>query len=469
MTPSSPLTPQSDPLVLPVDFVAPSLTLSSFLLSYYSSCTPSPPTVTTLLYQRGAGESVGRDREKEGPSRLVAAYSHAHPSHLTHNRRPDDPSLSTHPLLMLQEPPTAGNLEVRLSLLRAHPRTVFSTNLLDSHIYLFRRDQIVPLLNTRRDMTSLREHVVPFVAKATWQTGLAEKAGWIQAMAEEEAQRKRMEGEDEGEEAMGASNQDIAGSEGLMKLAFQRSSLGLPSTSKAATAISSSALRAVIVVARLPSSDSTASTTEAPAPKAKGHDPKKQKEQEPEEKFFARANTLATYLECNRYLLRSLSAAGQSGTSISFALPAIIYGNGNSSTSTGGIAASASTTISPSAQLSADTLLPLPDAPSSSSLVTISDRVSLKRSVVSPNVSIARGARISGCVLMEGCHVGENARLDNCILGPGSRVGDKCTLKDVDLGPGARVQGGSEQKNEKVVRGERDDEDGSGAEQDEEK
>ncbi|PWN24019.1 hypothetical protein BCV69DRAFT_279924 [Microstroma glucosiphilum] len=475
---------ESDPLVLPVDFIAPSLPISSFLLSYYSASNPAPPTVISLLYERGAGESVGREREKEAPPRTLAAYSHASPATSSCSSSSSSSlsdGLSTHSLLLLSELPSGSTLDVRLSLLKAHPRTRFSTNLLDSHIYILRRDQIVPLLNARKDFTSLREHVVPFVAKAGWQTGLIDKVGWGQLMREEAKKKHGRSGYDEVEEGLG--DVSIGGEAGgLMQLAFQRSSLALPTASP--TRPEHDAIRAVTVVARL--EDETASASAAPVPEQPSKGGKRQDgpgaskggsvPQEPAvvERFFARANTLPTYLESNRFLLRSLFTIGQSlvaagggarGT-LPFPLPAVLPSTSTTaaaSTSAGLSAGPTTHEISPSAQVSPDTLIPLLATTGTDedprALLTISDRASLKRSLLAVNVHLSRNAKVSGSILMEGCSIGEGAKLDNCIVGPGARVGDGCNLKDVDLGPGAKVSGKKDVKGEKIAKGEQGEDD----------
>lgn len=454
---------EADPLVMPVDFIAPSIPLSTFLLSYYSSKSPASPTVTTLLYERGAGESVGRDREKEGPARLVSAYS------IDGNEpRHQSSLLSRHELLFLSEPPTAtssnSSLDVRLSLLRHRPRARISTNLLDSHVYILRRDQVIPLLKARRDLTSLREHVVPFIAKTSWQRGLLDKSGWRESLKREARNKARGRGRGADEDEAG---EETSG-ESLMRLAFQRSSLG-GGGDEDVDGAGAMDIRAVTIVARLSSS----APTLVPSPEDEGQtshgnaNPNTDDgSQGQEERFFARANTLPTYLECNRFLLRSLASSGATGgQALYFPLPSLIVGAGtdsldsthDSSTSSNSVGVTSSslltTSISPSSQLSPDTLY-TPGAP-----LQISDRVSLKRCLISPHVRIGRSCRISGSILMDGSMIADGCKMENCIVGPGVRIAERCVLRDVDLGPGARVRKGWEGRGDKIGRGEGESED----------
>ncbi|CAO1616589.1 unnamed protein product [Parajaminaea phylloscopi] len=430
---------ESDPLILPVDFLTPSFSLSSFLLSYYSASDPSPPTVTALLYERGAGETVGREREKEGPARTLSAWAS------TTGDAAMRVSTSSQPLLLLSEPPVASSpLDIRLSLLEANPRARFSTALLDSHVYILRKAQVIPLLNARRDFTSIREHVVPFLAKASWQQGLAAKAGWklpessrgAGSLATDPAAFLNGANPDF-EDLNDASASEAVRGQALMRLAFEKSSLSSPSSDDG------SSIRAVACLARLGDDQQRAVrlAKESSSTPTKQRNDSAAADNEAEERFFARANTLPTYLECNRYLLRSLYAAGQSQRPLAFPLPSFAappsQGQRNE--------------ISSSAQLSPDTLL-APD-----SLIKIGDRSSLKRCILSARTTVGRNVRLAGCILMEGAHVADGAKLENCILGPKSKVTERVTLKDSDVGFGGVVK--RDGKGEKISR-EEDESDG---------
>ncbi|CAO1629089.1 unnamed protein product [Sympodiomycopsis kandeliae] len=472
-----------NPLILPVDFIAPSIPLSSFLLSYYSSCKPSPPTISTLLYERGAGETVGRDREKEGPPTILTAYSSKNQNDTTVANL-----LTSHDLLLLSEPPTSSNssssyLDVRLSLLKSFPQCRFTTNLLDAHTYILRKDQVIPLLKARKDFTSLKEHVIPFIAKAGWQQGLMDKSGWRQSIRTEVELQNRMrfasdDNEQDqieyGDENNGGEDGLLSGKRGdLMKLAFQRSSLGNNYNSNNR---SNEVIRATTVVARLNGSTPTlVPSLDAPQPNSSTPE---------EERFFARANTLATYLECNRFMLRALSFSGSSNTPLYFPLPSLLPSSSNNvQVTAGGSAAMLTSTpdsyssstdssstvrtidISTSSQLSTDTLLPLSEP------IYIGDRTSIKKSLLSHSIKLNKGCKISGSIIMENVQVGEFCKLENCIIGPGVVIADKCVLKDVDIGPCTKIRKvGAEFRFEKIGRGEQDsdeEEDKSGESQEE--
>lgn len=59
-----------DPLVLPVDLITQSISLTDIINSHVSSA-PDSPALTCLMYERGAGEGTGKEREKDGESTHV--------------------------------------------------------------------------------------------------------------------------------------------------------------------------------------------------------------------------------------------------------------------------------------------------------------------------------------------------------------------------------------------------------------
>lgn len=62
---------QADPLILPVDLLAPYLPLR-VLTDAHLAAVPDPPTLFALMYERGAGEGTGKERERDGECWLRA-------------------------------------------------------------------------------------------------------------------------------------------------------------------------------------------------------------------------------------------------------------------------------------------------------------------------------------------------------------------------------------------------------------
>jgi translation initiation factor eIF-2B subunit gamma len=98
--------------------------------------------------------------------------------------------------------------------------------------------------------------------------------------------------------------------------------------------------------------------------------------------------------------------------------------------------------------------------------ITLGDRVSIKRCAVGDHCSLAKFAKLAGCVLFEGVVVGErcvarsyvldtewthrSARLDNCILARNVRIGENAVLRDCEVGEGCEVPAGAQLKGEQL-------------------
>lgn len=394
----------SDPLVLPVDLVAPAFPLRDLIDAYVQSQALSPrmPTACCALYERGAGEGVGKEREKEGPPRLISAYA---PDHAESSNR----------LVFLQDSDLSEDLSIRRSLLEEMPQTRISTRLLDAHAYIFNKQQLLPLLESNPRLTSLRDHVLPLIAKASWMKGLREKANW----------HLPGDRDDESDDVLMDTTEDlaIADSNGtlLHEEAIGRNSNGRTGSKQ------NEQIRCLTVVIRLDSNTSNAgemSSSTLP-------------------RFIARANTVATYLESNRWLLRAYQSQEDQSA---FVMPEIV----ESSIQPTFEPVEGTPNIAPSAQISQDSIL--------GAHVRVGERASIKRSTIGHHCEIGRGARLSGCILMDGAKVGENVRLENVICCASSVLGDRCTLKDCDVAPGVHVAAETNVKNEKLV-GEHDEED----------
>ncbi len=171
-----------DPLILPVDLITQPFSLTDIINSHVSSV-PQSPALTCLMYERGAGEGTGKEREKDGPPKLFTAYDrNLLQASISSNGAEH---CTTHQLLLLQDSDDISDIDssdmhLRMSLLWSHPHVRISTSLLDSHVYLFNLQQLLGLLKSEagQKMKSLREEVVPFMAKCGWMIGLREKAGW---------------------------------------------------------------------------------------------------------------------------------------------------------------------------------------------------------------------------------------------------------------------------------------------------
>jgi mannose-1-phosphate guanylyltransferase len=66
-----------------------------------------------------------------------------------------------------------------------------------------------------------------------------------------------------------------------------------------------------------------------------------------------------------------------------------------------------------------------------------------RRSWVSAEAAVERGARLRRASLEAGARVGAGARIERSILLPGARVGEGCTVREAIVGPGAEVPAGT--------------------------
>lgn len=62
-----------DPLILPVDLITQSVSLTNIINTHVSS-SPQSPALTCLMYERGAGEGTGKEREKDGKFSVHRTY-----------------------------------------------------------------------------------------------------------------------------------------------------------------------------------------------------------------------------------------------------------------------------------------------------------------------------------------------------------------------------------------------------------
>ncbi|WFD45316.1 Translation initiation factor eIF-2B subunit gamma [Malassezia psittaci] len=420
---------ERDPLVVPVDLIAPQMPLSSFLATHLASL-PEPPTVSCLFYERGAGEGTGKERERDGPANLFTAYVR-NPVRIQEGvagYQPNQPRSALpiyKPILIMDSDDVsdknASDLELRMSLLWKYPNVRISTTLLDSYVYVLRLAPLLPLLETHAELNSITDQLVPFVVKCGWQTKLSEKASWYVT----NSSRKP--------DAM-----SLPDAYPMIDLA---ASMSTPYISQSESLHQSHVQayhpRAEMVISRIHREPQRPLAPHV-LPSAESND-KSRSSTTMDEGFMARANTVPTYLECNRYLLRQ--SAAKSPILSSYPLP-IIAGNS---------AATADSPIHPKAQLSTDCIV--------GTATQIEERATIKHSIIGRQCRIGKNVRIMRSVLMDHVIVGDNAKLENCIVGFEASIGDRAQLKETDVGPYYVVSRGVESKNEKLVAYDDDDDD----------
>ncbi|WFD19784.1 Translation initiation factor eIF-2B subunit gamma [Malassezia caprae] len=394
-----------DPLVVPVDLIAPHMPLSNFMTANLSAAGDAP-TVSCLFYERGAGEGTGKERERDGPANLFTAYDRVplrlHEGIQVWSCGAKD-TLSVHePLLVMDSDDVSdknsSDLELRMSLLWKHPYMRISTSLLDSHVYALHLAPLLPLLEEHPELNHITEQLVPFLIKCGWQSRLSAKAGW---------------------------SLDARGTEGV------------PTWTSVADMDALSAPfqpRCEMLVSRL------RAEPQRPRPVAQVLDADKPSASTVDDGFVARANTVPTFLECNRFLLKLASSqAMQAALAAPFPLPATL---GCGTVPFEAIKDDESP-IHPRAQLSADCLV--------GTGTQIDERATIKHSILGRNCQIGKGVRIMRSVLMDGVVIGDNAKLENCIVSASAEIGERAQLKETDVAPKYVVPPSTESKNEKLV------------------
>lgn len=404
-----------DPLVVPVDLMAPHMPLANFLMAHLGAV-PETPTLSCLLYERGAGEGTGKERERDGPATLFTAYDR---KPLRQHEGVKCPLSGAKDTLLVHEPlflmdsddvldKNSSDLELRMSMLWARPYVRVSTSLLDSRVYALQLAPLLPLLEAHPELNNITEQLVPFVVKCGWQKKLSKKAKWT-----------------------AVAHADAPGS----------AELGM-SVWTDADAVDGPAPfypRAEMIMAR--------AQPEQRRPVAPQHvaDADNKARPSADDAFMARANTVPTYLDCSRYLLRLAS------TSMPLAAPFPLPATTGCGVVPFEPPKDDDARIHPRAQLSSDCLV--------GSYTRIDERATLKHAIVGRHCTIGKGVRILRSVLMDGVRVGDNAKIENCIIGLHADIGERAQLRETDVGPNYVMAPSAESKNEKLVADNASDDD----------
>ncbi|GLB37163.1 putative nucleotidyl transferase [Lyophyllum shimeji] len=133
--------------------------------------------------------------------------------------------------------------------------------------------------------------------------------------------------------------------------------------------------------------------------------------------FAIRVNTIPKFLEINRRLL----------SEVTYSLPTEPKDR---------------SLIDQKAQISSDTII--------GGSTQVSERTTIKKSVIGRHCVIGKMAKIVGCVLLDHCVIEDGAKLDGCILGKNTKVGSKAELSRCVTQAGYEVSPGETLKGEKL-------------------
>ncbi|OXH26893.1 translation initiation factor eIF-2B subunit gamma [Cryptococcus neoformans] len=407
---------KSDFVLLPCDISPPSYLPLKTILDKHRS---SPKAVMTSVFYEPI-ESV-----KDAEEKILVGLD-----------KTSDELLLITPLEGMEE-----DLELRMSLLNRHPTLSLTTRILDAHVYVFRRT-FLDLLATRRakDLSSMKEQVVPWLVKGGWQRGLGER--WEPIL--DPPSRDPLA------EALARST-TAPPSRSLLHPSSSPSSdhTPLPQTSPASpsgdvdTMYSSGVLPAapsrtrkgfkpewkcqVLVITPPP-----APPTPAPV---QGKGGKQDKSRAPmyEPEHLIRANSLAGYWELNRRFIKSLSStipAAKGAQPVRNIIPED---------------AGTAPAISPAAQISPDSVL--------GEGTRVGEKASIKKCIIGRHCVIGKGAKLNNCVIWDFVTVEENARIENSIICSNGRIGEKAQVKDCEFGTGFEAKPGAILKGERLIAG----------------
>ncbi|KAG6865847.1 hypothetical protein C0991_011179 [Blastosporella zonata] len=135
--------------------------------------------------------------------------------------------------------------------------------------------------------------------------------------------------------------------------------------------------------------------------------------------FAIRVNTIPNFLEINR--------RWQFLTQATYALPTEPKDR---------------SLIDQKAQISSDTII--------GGSTQVSERTTIKKSVIGRHCVIGKMAKIVGCVLLDHCVIEDGAKLDGCILGKRTKIGAKAELSRCVTQGGYEVGAGETVKGEKL-------------------
>jgi len=98
--------------------------------------------------------------------------------------------------------------------------------------------------------------------------------------------------------------------------------------------------------------------------------------------------------------------------------------------------------IDQKAQISSDTII--------GDSTQVSERTTVKRSVIGRHCIIGKMVKITGCILLDHCIIEDGVKLDSCILGKNTQVGSKAELTRCITQAGYEINVGEVVKGEKL-------------------
>ncbi|KUI55268.1 Translation initiation factor eIF-2B subunit gamma [Cytospora mali] len=288
---------------------------------------------------------------------------------------------------------------LRHGLIRQHPRIQMRTTHRDAHIYIFPR-WILDFIQENDRLDSIGEDVIGWWAKASWQTGLAQKLGFDRIFSPED----KAETDSTRDDSVSPDDTDPE----LVRGGVADANNLKPHTSPAGL-------------------DGSTSANDIVPPILAYIHPSK-----PAAPLIRRVDTAQLLLAISLQLAKLPSveeAEARGETASPFAhTKKVMYPEG----------------------VRGRTTITRPDSLVGEN-VMVDEKVSIKETVVGTNCQIKEGAKLFQCLLMDGVVVGKGCKLTRCILGKRSEIGDNCTLTDCEVQENLLVEPKTEDKNAKLM------------------
>lgn len=324
-----------------------------------------------------------------------------------------------------------GALNIRHQLLRKHSRVRMLTTHRDAHIYLLPY-WVKDFIKRNDTFESFGEDVLGWWAKAGWQSGLADKLQFSEALRKKRRKSEPANGEErDGVDiaTLSSTTRPLPAIEREAMPAFAtrvgNASPQSPSSQNPTESLSVSQIPPLLAyIHPAPTSITTedskddrskqqrasqsSSTTAAAASKSG-------QQQIP---LVRRTDTVPLLLSISLYLARLPSIADLSQPLSSSTTPPSSLAHAHK----------AHPTSTLPSQSTIDLRTVLIDAN-----CTLSPRITLRECVIGASVSIASGARLTRCIVMEGAVIDEKAVLTGCILGRRCRIGKGADLRDCSV------------------------------------
>lgn len=305
-----------------------------------------------------------------------------------------DPSTGTllHVETLDDEDRNGDEIELHMSLLSRYPRTKLSSRFQDSHVYVCRR-LVLDLLREKRRFDSFREEFLPWLCKVQYQHRKAKR--YPQILSSLSSNASPLELALEHSTTMSKPSSKPLRKPNHIKSPPDFSVPPSPTDENARSASYSSSMTEFKVGLIICGEG----------------------EEEASAGLAIRVNTLPNFLEINRKLLSQTT----------YSLPTDPKNR---------------SLIDSKAQISSDTVI--------GDSTQVSERTTIKKSVIGRHCVIGKMIKIVGCVLLDHCVVEDSVKLDGCILGSYTKVGTKAEITRCVTRNGYEVDPGDVVKGEKL-------------------